>query len=263
MGSCSHWERQNKRQAFWDEMAAKYPLPFDKKSLADTSRIIELVVGRGVKIDGACILDIGCGTGVYSLPLARRADRVVGLDSSENMLARFEKVKRDNNIDNASTVCANWTDADIADLGFKKCFDIVWASMTPAVRDDNDLLRMMRCAKQWCVYIGWGGKRRNPLLEEVFAAHGLVFGPPPGAGAVQAILKRQGIETQMNLVETVWEWQGTIAEACSHAAGFVEVMDNIAPDKKRIQEIIIRFSDGEEVRHQTEVEMGVITWRID
>ncbi len=48
------------QRAFWEKMATKYPLPFDEKSLADTIRLIELVEARGVQIDGASILDIGC-----------------------------------------------------------------------------------------------------------------------------------------------------------------------------------------------------------
>jgi SAM-dependent methyltransferase len=255
------WERRKKQQIFWEQMADKYPLPFDAKSLSDTNRIIGLAETRGVRIDGTAILDIGCGTGMYSLPLARRAARVVGLDYSDGMLARFEKERLAHGIDNAVAIQASWKDADVVTLGLEKDFDVVWASMTPAVRDADDLARMNRCARKWCVYIGWGKVRRNPLLEEVFQAHDLTFGPPPGAGAIQTILKRQGIDTEMDLIETHWDWQGSEVEARAHAAGFVEAQGNIAPDEEEIREIVARYKENGPVRHRTEVEMGVLVWR--
>ncbi|MFC0842462.1 class I SAM-dependent methyltransferase [Streptomyces noboritoensis] len=40
------------------------------------------------EVDGCAVLDAGCGTGVYARLLARRgADRVVGVDAAEGMLA--------------------------------------------------------------------------------------------------------------------------------------------------------------------------------
>ncbi|MCI5141819.1 MAG: methyltransferase domain-containing protein, partial [Candidatus Electrothrix sp. ATG1] len=72
-------------------MAEKYPLPFDEKNLAKTQKVIGKAEQRGVQIDGATILDVGCGTGVFSLPLAQRAARSPGLDLSAEMARRFEK----------------------------------------------------------------------------------------------------------------------------------------------------------------------------
>lgn len=39
---------------------------------------------------GESVLDLGCGTGIYSLELARRGAKVVGIDSSTEMLATAE-----------------------------------------------------------------------------------------------------------------------------------------------------------------------------
>ncbi len=39
--------------------------------------------------EGGTVLDIGCGAGAASLPLAHRAGRLVGLDESDGMLAAF------------------------------------------------------------------------------------------------------------------------------------------------------------------------------
>ncbi len=52
----------------------------------------ELIFGAldGLLRGGESILDVGCGTGRYTLPLARRCERVVALDSSPAMLEHVE-----------------------------------------------------------------------------------------------------------------------------------------------------------------------------
>ncbi|WNV87668.1 class I SAM-dependent methyltransferase [Umezawaea sp. Da 62-37] len=44
---------------------------------------------------GSTVLELGCGTGDVLLPLARGGARVIGVDSSADMLAHFERLLRD------------------------------------------------------------------------------------------------------------------------------------------------------------------------
>lgn len=250
-----------KQKKFWEKMAEKYPLPFEEKHLAKTKRIISMAEQRGVRIDGAAILDVGCGTGVYSLPLAQQAANVVGLDLSEEMARRFAAQQQEQSIENASVIQSPWNDTAVAEHGWDKAFDIVWAAMTPAVRSPEDLARMHRCARTWCVYIGWGGLRRNPFLEEVYQAHGQVFGPPPGAKAVQAHLSAMGIAAEIELIHDHWDWEGTEEEAAAHAEGFLHAQTEAEPQPELIREIIARFSTDGMVRCRSEVEKGLIVWQ--
>ena len=146
-----------KQKKFWEKMAAKYPLPFDTENLTKTQQVIGMAEQRGVKIDGATILDVGCGTGVYSLPLAKQALHVTGLDLSEEMARRFEKERIEHGIENATVIQMPWSDIAVSEHKLEHGFDIVWAAMTPAVRSLEDVARLNRCARDWCVYIGWGG----------------------------------------------------------------------------------------------------------
>ncbi len=115
---------------------------------------------------------------------------VTGIDDSETMIARMTDVMQSENIQNIQPIKAAWKDIDISARGFEKAFDIVWISMSPAVQTAQDFERMEECARKWCVYIGWGRKRKNALMEDVFRLHDIHYGPPPGVAAAYEILIR-------------------------------------------------------------------------
>ena len=50
------------------------------------------------------VLDVGCGEGSVTIPIAKRVKKVIGVDSSPKMLEYLEKRATDNDIDNIETV---------------------------------------------------------------------------------------------------------------------------------------------------------------
>lgn len=75
----------------------------------------EIAFQQAGDVTGKKVLDIGCGSGVYSVDFARRgAARVVGVDFSENML---KLARREAETHGAGGVCefvrANFLDADL------------------------------------------------------------------------------------------------------------------------------------------------------
>lgn len=68
---------------------------------------------------GGSVLDVGCGSGATSLPLARLATRITGVDESEEMLASFAAAARDAGVATA-TIRGRWPDVapevDAADV---------------------------------------------------------------------------------------------------------------------------------------------------
>ena len=68
------------------------------------------------------ILDFGCGTGIFGLELLDYASELIGLDTSEGMLAAFDnKIK---NLDHVSTKLLNLEKEDI-----NESFDLIISSM--------------------------------------------------------------------------------------------------------------------------------------
>ena len=256
------YSRQKRYSAFWERMAQRYPLPFDDKALADTLRVLSLVKSRGVEFSKADILDIGCGTGIYTLPLACEAANVTGIDDSENMIARMTDVTQSENIQNVQPIKGSWKNIDISARGFEKAFDIVWISMSPAVQTVQDSRRMEKCARKWCVYIGWGRKRENALMEEAFRLHDLRYGPPPGVTAAYKILEHSGRNPSLDYFETSWEWKGKAEDALEDIICFIEMQGGTA-DQELIKKAIACHEHDGLICHTTEVEEGIMVWKVE
>jgi SAM-dependent methyltransferase len=259
---CMEKRSRDKVNAFWERMALHYPMPFDGPTLAGTFRVIALVKGQGVEIAHRTILDIGCGTGIYTLPLAREAAMVTGLDDSEAMLARMVEATSAAGLQNVGPVTASWKTIDPAVHGFEKAFDIAWVSMSPAVQSLPDFEKMEQCTRTWCVYIGWGRKRKNDLMEEIFRLHDLAFGPPPGVEAAYDILVHSGRTPCFpKFFEASWKWTGTVEDALEEMVGFIE-MHGGRPRHREIEKVLSRYERDGRVSHTTEVEEGLMVWPV-
>ncbi|MCK5358257.1 MAG: class I SAM-dependent methyltransferase, partial [Elusimicrobiales bacterium] len=71
---------------FWKVKAPNYPLPFDKKTLPKTKRILKKIREENIIFKDKIILDIGCGTGISLEPLLDKGVYLTGLDPSLYML---------------------------------------------------------------------------------------------------------------------------------------------------------------------------------
>lgn len=129
-------------ETFWDERADR----FNEYQQTSKSTIEDQVMGyldlQGV-LDGAKVLDIGGGSGRYALPLAKRAREVVMTDISGKMLTHAKHNAVAASLDNIRYEKLDWSEADLEALGWKGHFDLVFASMCPALRTAEGLQKML------------------------------------------------------------------------------------------------------------------------
>lgn len=242
--------------AFWERKAVNYPLPFEKTTCARTARIVRLIEKMGVDFKGRSLLDIGCGTGVYGLFLAGKTAKALGVDSSPTMLARFREQARARKIKNAACLPKNWKTA-------KKLpgapFDIALVSMSHAVRDRADILRMERMAREKCVYVGWAGVRKNPFMERVYKAHGLAYEAPDGGEQIIAVLKKLERKPKIKFITDAWRWSGSYKEACAAILPHLKLND--APIRRKWLEKFLksRLRKGR-ITHKTSARKVLIAW---
>lgn len=112
-------------------------------------------------------LDIGCGTGNYSLLLARRAKKVVALDPSVRMLHFLRERMAAEQVSNIEPVALAWEEVDLDELGWRKRFDVVLAPMTPAIHDVPTLRKMLEACRHTIYYASFS-ERRDPIHQELW-----------------------------------------------------------------------------------------------
>ncbi|WP_317929356.1 23S rRNA (uracil(1939)-C(5))-methyltransferase RlmD [Halioxenophilus sp. WMMB6] len=71
------------------------------------SQAINWMAGALPNLDQAQVLDLFCGVGNFSLPIARQAGQVVGIEVSETMVERAQENAEQNGIENASFAAAD------------------------------------------------------------------------------------------------------------------------------------------------------------
>lgn len=122
---------------FWDERARENALYFVDSRVAyddpdvdrfwaDGEAVVKwLSQEMGFRIEPSdSVLDIGCGVGRMTRPLASRAGRVIGLDVSEEMLARARELNPQ--LDNVEWMRGDGTSlAGIEEASLDGCFSIV------------------------------------------------------------------------------------------------------------------------------------------
>jgi SAM-dependent methyltransferase len=231
---------------FWNSRARNYPVPFTRGTAAKINRMLALLARLGADFRDKRLLDIGCGTGVYALPLAGRAGRVLGVDSSAAMLRVYRRVRRERGIANAPAA------------RIRGRFDIALASMTAAVKTRADFLKM-EAAAPLRIFIGWAGLRRNALLERVYAGHGVAYRAPEGAERALKILAALGRSPRVVYLRDSWTKSASVPETLREIAVSMRV-NGARFDEERTRALLKPFTRGGKVRQLTRARKAVIIW---
>jgi len=138
-------------EEFWDRIAAKigYDHSYINKEIIGSSgeaKFKELIYNFAM---GSKILDVGCADGVFTIDIAKKAERVVGIDSSGKMIEKAEenrKKARERNV--------LFAVMDANKMSFEdESFDVVFSRRGPATNSPESLKECYRILKKGGVFI--------------------------------------------------------------------------------------------------------------
>lgn len=144
----------------WDEKASSYARYSSK--LNEVMQIaFDFCAKNEVSFKDKNIVDVGGGSGVWSLHLAKSANNVLVLDASFKMLDLLKKDAKSLNLTNIQTAHTEFKSFD------KSGFDIAFLSMCPALNDEEDFKHFLSLAQEK-VYINFANTRKSTFLDPIF-----------------------------------------------------------------------------------------------
>lgn len=124
---------------------------------------------RGLLEEDMDVMDIGCGPGLYVAEFAKTARSACGTDISSRMLEHAAAHAAQQGLTNVDFTVCDFAQADVRVLGWEGAFDLVFSSITPALRGLEALDKVHAMSRKWCFHNGWA-RRHNALQERIAAA---------------------------------------------------------------------------------------------
>jgi SAM-dependent methyltransferase len=245
-----------KDNSFWDNMAKTYPHYDDESMSKDVNRILNWARERGVNFENNSVLDIGCGTGTIAIPLALEGATVTGVDVSEAMISLFSADIESLNLKKSiQTHQSTWGDFNVS-----KTYDVVIASMTPAISSTEHIDKMIDSTDDKGLYVGWGAYRNNIFLEELCTLHNVIR--KTSGGCVKAkqfieYLQEKDLDLDYEYFDSSWQDEYSVEKAIEYACEQLEFRQ-VKPQKELINKILPKFTCNDKVIIETKAQKGVI-----
>ncbi len=252
---------------FWEEQANASPHPFREDVLSFTEAVSGIIEERCLSIKGAKILDIGCGTGAFALPLALEGASVTALDISENMLKRLTAEARHRGIHGAETIRASWKKIDPHNAGLSGRFDVVLSAWSIAVETKKDILKMEECSKQWCICIASGKVRRDALCEQILRTFRAPLNPIPDIRKIREALEDLGRTFSYESFAVTEREKQTPLQLAEGVAKRLAASGKI-PNGPRILATVFALCNGyagseSAIECEMSADTGILMWRTD
>ncbi|ABR47705.1 Cyclopropane-fatty-acyl-phospholipid synthase [Alkaliphilus metalliredigens QYMF] len=263
------WEKKKmdtkKSEVFWDNRAAFFNT---KVSLEknESSDIIDLLLKKEMLHEEMSVLDIGCGPGKHTIPMARIVKKITALDISENMLNHLQNNAKKMNLDNIKTLKKDWKDIDLEKEGWNKAFDFVFASMTPGVFDFNTLEKMTKASKNYCFLSGFVD-REDSIFDEVEAEISKIYSLEKRKDKkvyyAFNVLWHLGYTPEVFYLNREWEDIRTVEETWQLYVDKISMQVELKEEEKMyIKEELKKHQNNGKVKEKTKVKIGVLTWSV-
>ena len=210
----------------------------------------------------ATVLDIGAGTGSWSILLARRAQHVTAVEPSESMIAVMRESLNEEKITNVSIAQGSWPDVSVQPHDFSLCSHAMYGYPDLA----SFVRQMTACTRRMCFLL-----MRAPSLEGVRAeAARHVWGQPldsPNFTIAYNVLLQLGIFANVQMENTgLWKPRvsSSLEEALSNMHRFLGLGESREYDDYLMELLRRRLTpkDGQYV-WPPEVRSALIYWQVE
>ncbi|HZF61600.1 MAG TPA: class I SAM-dependent methyltransferase [Desulfovibrio sp.] len=246
---------KNSTREFWNSRAESFPR-FEAGADTYEARMLQLARDNGVDFHGKSILDVGCGSGMYTIRLAQEAASVTAVDISDEMLRILMQDAAAQGLANIRPVLSDWEH-----FALEERFQIVFASMTPALSDDAAREKLQHYALEQVVFMGFTERKTSDVMAGLYTHYGIT--PPQFADApdMRAWLESQRIQYAALPVDGQWVVPHTHDKLMGACAANLRAR-GAEPDMRHLAAHLegFRNQNGEYVE-RTEYSLEMLIWR--
>ena len=222
---------------FWNRRAENFPR-FSPEEPSYEGSMLELAKSRGVAFAGRRVLDVGCGSGMFTLRIAREAARVTGVDLSDRMLAISAADAASLGLTNVDYVRSAWLDYRPG-----APFDVVFCSMCPGMSDDRAKAKLLETASEALIYIGFVEYFSPKPLDDLIGRYGLERKSFRSGPEMSAFLDARGEGHERHLRRGSWTNRHSREGGVAWCRTFLEDLGEPDPDPAVIEESLAPFWD--------------------
>lgn len=207
-------------------------------------------------------LDIGSGTGTYTLPLAKYVSRVTALDCSSEMnrILREKLLYRQQK--NVSVITADFEQYDFRG----ETFDLVIGSMNPELYRPETFKKMLWLAKKVIIYVGiisgLAGQTEKKMKSSV---EEIVCGKAPshnGSNLVMYpyhVLEEMGYAPEILEEECTWEYEEEASDVVKSLLFSLQNAEGKCMDwQKKIRDYVYENAVGDKIINQGKCKLGIL-----
>ena len=195
-----------------DEHAENSARSYDEtmgKNLARVEIAMDAIKKRGYMSEGMTALDIGSGTGVFTIAFAKEYAAVTALDISPAMQGIIRQKADREGLLNIEYTMQNWHSLDLRAAGMESRYDMVLSSLnTRGIYNFDTLIKMNNASRGGCCLVSFTGRGRRNHSGEL---HDLIIGRRLGSAGGNDIIMpfnliyNMGGKPDMAYSEITWE----------------------------------------------------------
>ncbi|MCR2099495.1 class I SAM-dependent methyltransferase [Campylobacter upsaliensis] len=217
----------------WDKKAKNYA-KFSPTLNTIQKQSFEEFQKLGLDFKDKSVIDIGCGTGVWTLHLAFLAKEILALDNSKAMLAILQEDASKLGFSNIKSVNLSFENFMKENANLR--FDIAFLSMSPALQNENDYKHFLNLAQKK-IYLAWADLRKSDFLNPIFKHFNTEF---KGfyKEDFESFLKKEGLAFKKVVFKEERLVERTREEAIENALWHLD-MNGIKVEKNELESLIL------------------------
>lgn len=261
-------------QNIWDKKSKTYP-KFDGTLSEFQNNFFSFLNEIGVDFSKKSIIDVGAGTGIYTLELAKTASKILAIDTSKMMLNILKSSLTQFNYKNVLTFHGDINDLDFVNFdnifehfdknnsheneefnsNKKPYFDIAFLTMSPALQSINEFKKFINLAKLR-IYMNWDKRRYSNILEHFTSKFENIA---PVTKKFENYLKKNGISYKSKILNETKIVKRSLNESYENILWHLEIQ-NIKIDKLTIKNKLKELSEDDFVLEKIRSSMKVLVF---